>query len=106
MKPHEIDETIRAATETVARQFAEANNQQQQWLRDEIKELRAILWAAAASQPNGELIIHERELMSYRPEDCEFESHDDPRNRAKVIRAALNNFGRGVADSPDPHSTK
>lgn len=86
----DLNETIRAATETVARQFAESNSQQQQWLRSEVSELRMMLWAAAASQPHGELIIDERQLRMHRPQDCEFECHDDPRNRTKVIRAVIN----------------
>jgi len=93
MNPHDTNETIRAAIETVARQFAEANHQHTQFYRDEIRDLRAIIWAAAASQPNGELIIHERELRTFRPEDCEFETRDDPRNRTKVIRAILTRRG-------------
>ena len=99
MNPNDTNETIRAATETVARQFAEANHQHTQFYRDEIRELRAIIWAAAASQPDGELVIGERELMSNRPEDCEFETRDDPWNRTKIIRAVLTRRGESSKQS-------
>ncbi len=84
----------------LARQFAEANSQEQQWLRMEIKELRALLWAAASSQPHGELVIGERDIAAYHPDDCEFESRDDKWNRTKIIRANLTR--RGVDGKREP----
>jgi hypothetical protein len=81
---------IRAALDEQARQFAEANNNHIRHYKDEIEHLKMLLWAAAASQPHGELIIDQREIFAYRRHECGFECQENLRDRAKVIRAVKN----------------
>lgn len=66
--------------------FAETNRQEQQWLRDEIKELRTII-AILIKKAGGKVYIYDKDERWFRNngDAIRFKSYEDKDNRRTVI---------------------
>lgn len=52
--------------EGMAKSFAEANRQEQKWLRDEVQELRKIIMCLIMRSESQEIKVYKKDLQSIR----------------------------------------
>lgn len=56
-------------------------------LRQEVEELKGLLWMAADTQISRQLVISDESKMMFNKERCYFQSWEDAKNLCTVIEA-------------------
>jgi len=78
--------------EGMAKSFAEANRQEQKWLRDEVQELRKIIMCLIMRSESQEIKIYKRDLQSIRNwENVYLDFEDNTRDQHITITGKIDN---------------